>query len=83
MLYKYRGDANVQSAMINSFYLDLVVALGDIAARTYPDKIGSQLISYGINSLVRDPDNKARLLLSLNLEVPEPFLDGDYQFNII
>lgn len=83
MLYKYRGDANVQSAMINSFYLDLVVALGDIAARAYPDKIGSQLISYGINSLVQDPDNKARLLLSLNLEVPEPFLDGDYQFNII
>ena len=83
MLYNYRGDANVQEAMINSLYLDLVVALGDIAARQYPSKIGSQLTSYGINNLTQDPDNKARLLLSLNLEVPEPFLDGDYQFNII
>lgn len=83
MLYKYRGDSNIQERMLAVFGIDLVDALDDISQRQYPPKLGSQLLGYSIKQLEKDPDNGARMLLNLDLDVPEPFLDGDYKFNII
>lgn len=83
MLYKYRGDATIQKDMLSAFHLDLTTSLMNIMKRSYPDKIGSQLLSYTIEKLEQDPDNKARMMLDCNLEVPEPFLEGNYKFNII
>ena len=82
-LYKYRGDATIQKDMLAAFHLDLTTALMNIMKRSYPDKIGAQLLSYTIEKLEQDPDNKARMMLDCNLEVPEPFLEGNYKFNII
>jgi hypothetical protein len=83
MLYKYRGNSNVQSAMIDAFYLDLVTAVNAIKDRQYSAMIGAQLNDFVIKRLEQDPDNASRLIVDCDFDVPEPFLEGNYKFNII
>lgn len=83
MLSKYRGDANVTQELVDALRVDLVHALTAIANRQYEVKVGKQLIGYEIGNLSIDQDNRARIMLDADLDVPEPLLDGYYHFNII
>ena len=83
MLASYRGDANVTDELVDALHADLAQALDRIMARSYSVKVGRQLLDYSINDLKIDEDNRARIILDADLDVPEPLLDGHYKFNII
>jgi hypothetical protein len=83
MLAPYRGDANVTDELVSALHADLAQALDRIMARSYSVKVGRQLLDYSINDLKIDEDNRARIILDADLDVPEPLLDGHYKFNII
>lgn len=83
MLSNYRGDANVTEDLVAALHADLSQALDRVMSRSYSVKYGQQLMNYTINDLRMDEDNRARIILNADLDVPEPLLDGHYQFNII
>lgn len=83
ILYRYRGISNVTNSLTSQLKIDLITALEQIKSRSYPFYIGSQLLDYTINELGVDPDNAARIIVDVNLDVPEPLLDGNFKFNII
>jgi hypothetical protein len=83
MLYQYRGDSNVTSELIDALNADIRQSLDRIMARIYPVKIGKQVVDYSIKDIKIDDDNRARIILDVDIDVPEPLLDGHFKFNII
>lgn len=83
MLYNYRGDANVTDELIGALNSDIRHSLDLIRSRVYPFKIGRQITDYNIKDLRIDEDNRARIILDADIDVPEPLLDGNFKFNII
>lgn len=83
MLYKYRGIANVTPDLEAQLRIDLVTALENIRTRSYSFYIGPQILGYTINELGMDPDNASRIIVDVDIDVPEPLLDGNFKFNII
>jgi hypothetical protein len=57
--------------------------LEQIRARKYSYHVGPQVIDYKINELGMDPDNAARIMVDVDIDVPEPLLDGNFKFNIV
>jgi regulator of protease activity HflC (stomatin/prohibitin superfamily) len=62
---------------------DIRQSLDRIMARIYPVKIGKQVVDYSIKDIKIDDDNRARIILDVDIDVPEPLLDGHFKFNII
>jgi predicted kinase len=83
MLYRYRGIANVTNDLTAQLKIDLISSLEQIRARKYSYHVGPQVIDYKINELGMDPDNAARIMVDVDIDVPEPLLDGNFKFNIV
>lgn len=83
LLYRYRGNANVTNDLTAQLEVDLINAFEQIRNAAYPYTIGPQLIDYVINNISMDPNNASRIIVDVNLDVPEPLLDGNYTFNIL
>lgn len=83
MLYQYRGDSNVTTELLDALNADIRHGLDRIMARIYPVKIGRQITDYSVKDLRIDDDNRARIILDVDIDVPEPLLDGHFKFNII
>jgi hypothetical protein len=83
MLYQYRGDSNVTTELIDALNADIRQSLDRIMSRIYPIRLGKQVIDYSVKNLKIDDDNRARIILDVDIDVPEPLLDGHFKFNII
>lgn len=83
MLYQYRGDSNVTNELIDALNADIRQSLDRIMSRVYSLKVGKQITDYSVKDLRIDADNRARIILDVDIDVPEPLLDGHFKFNII
>jgi hypothetical protein len=76
------GSCNVSPALINKLTVNVVGALDRIISRSYPDVIGPQILSIDGVNIIQDPNNSAGVIGTINLDLPAPYLEGNFTFNL-
>ena len=76
------GSCNVSPALINKLTVNVIGALDRIISRVYPDIIGPQILSIDGVTIVQDPNNSAGVIGTIDLDLPAPYLEGNFTFNL-
>lgn len=77
-----RGNCNVTAALIDKIYTNVMHALDSILRRTYDALIGPQIIAIDTVEIQQDPNNTAGVIGTINLDLPDVYLDGKFTFNL-
>ena len=76
------GQCNVTPALVNKVTVAVYDALNTILSRNYSDLIGPQILSVDGVDIKQDPNNSAGLTSNVDLDLPAPYLDGEFTFNL-
>ena len=76
------GSCNVTPALIATISVNVYNAFDRIIGRVYPDLIGSQILSVDGVSIIQDPNNSAGVIGIFDLDLPSPYLEGNFTFNL-
>lgn len=77
-----RGNCNVTAALIDKIYTNVMHALDSILRRNYDALIGPQIIAIESVDIQQDPNNTAGVIGTINLDLPDVYLDGQFTFNL-
>ena len=77
------GKANVSSAILNLIDKTLRANIEYIMGKNYADIYGSQIQDYKIVSLYIPEGNRKSIRCKVQLQLPLPLQDGEFEFNLI
>lgn len=77
------GSVNVSDQLITDIETQLRATMAAIMGRTYPAAYGPLIESYVIKNLGRLESNNTALMLSMDIDTPQPLLKGQVYANII
>lgn len=78
-----KGNCNVTDTTLARLSTSISIVLDYFKTTINDDYLGAQLSDYTVNYIGVNPDNDAGIILNITLDVPEPFLDGSYNFYIV
>lgn len=77
------GSVNVSDHLVTEIETQLRATMASIMGRTYPAAYGPLIEGYVIKDLGRVDSNNAALMLSMDIDTPQPLLKGQVYANII
>ena len=78
-----RGNCNVTPALVDKIYADIQAALSNVLARNYNALLGPQILEIKGVDVEMDAVNSAQVNATLDLDLPSPYLDGEFTFNLL
>lgn len=76
------GSCNVTPALINKITVNVYQAFDRIMGRAYQDIVGPQILEVQNVEIYQDPNNSAGVIGNFDLNLPEPYLEGNFTFNL-